>query len=247
MKLIMKRKIELIVYVFLFFLTIQQVEAQNQVSDSKSESIELLIPSLQTLIDSAKVNNGLVKYRRLEIEAKESNLKSKRKYWTRNFGIQADSRYGTFNNFATVTGDNSTVNLASNTQQFNYNVGLYLKIPVFDVINRKSQIKQAKAEYEQAKSMVKSQEDELIEIVIRYYEDLVLKQSLLELRSENIGNARVNMEMVEKEFKNGLVEITEYVRISDMTSRIAAEFMKAKSDFLISKKLLENIVGFQIN
>lgn len=128
MKLIMKRKIELIVYVFLFFLTIQQVEAQNQVSDSKSESIELLIPSLQTLIDSAKVNNGLVKYRRLEIEAKESNLKSKRKYWTRNFGIQADSRYGTFNNFATVTGDNSTVNLASMSFQIHRNQYLGLQL-----------------------------------------------------------------------------------------------------------------------
>ena len=53
--------------------------------------------------------------------------------------------------------------------------------------------------------------------------------------------------MVEKEFKNGVVEIAEYVRISDMTSRIAAEFVKAKSDFFVSKKLLENLVGFEIN
>ena len=54
------------------------------------------------------------------------------------------------------------------------------------------------------------------------------------------------MEMVEKEFKNGLIAISEYVRISDMTSRIASEFEEAKTDFLVSKKLLENITGVDI-
>jgi len=226
---------------------ISELKAQNAVSsDVNSESNKLLIPKLYILIDSALVYNGLVKYRRLEIDAKEANLESKRKYWTRNFGLQADSRYGTLDNYSSISGDNSSINLSSNTELLNYNVGLYLKIPVFDVINRKSQIKKAKAELAQAQSLVKSQEDELREMVIRYYEDLLLQQNLLEIRATNLGNARVNMEMVEKEFKNGLVEISEYVRISDMTSRISIDFEQSKSDFLVSKKLLENLVGFEI-
>ena len=115
-----------------------------------------------------------------------------------------------------------------------------------DIINRKTQIKQAKSELAQAKSLVKFQEGELKEAVIRHYEDLILKQNLLELRASNLGNARVNMEMVGKEFKNGLIEISEYVRISDMTSRIEVEFEKGKSDFLLSKRLLENLIGFEL-
>ena len=55
------------------------------------------------------------------------------------------------------------------------------------------------------------------------------------------------MEMVEKEFRNGLIPISEYVRISDMTVRIASDYEKAKSNFLVSKKLLENITGVTIN
>ena len=54
------------------------------------------------------------------------------------------------------------------------------------------------------------------------------------------------MEMVAKEFRNGAIETSEYVRISDMTSRIAVEFEKAKSAFFLSKKLLENQIGFQL-
>jgi outer membrane protein TolC len=238
-------KTTIILYTLLFQSIDLTAQKSNEV-EHKTESTKLLIPYLSQLIDSALVHSGMVSYRRLEIDAKESNLKSKRKYWTRNFGVQADTRYGTFNNFSTTSGSNSTINLASNTKQLNYNIGFYLKIPVFDVINRKSQIKQAKAELAQAAGLAKSQESELRALVIRYYEDLKLKQSILELRASNLGNARVNMEMVSKEFKNGLIIISEYVRISDMTSRIAVEFEKAKSDFFVSKKLLENIIGFEL-
>lgn len=244
----MKTIFKISIILFLVLLQIAELKAQSKIENqSKSSNTKLMIPSLKVLIDSALVNNGMVNYRRLEVDAKDCNLKSKRQYWTRNFGIQADTGYGTFNNLSTVNGDNSSVNLSSNTQQVNYNVGLYLKIPVFDVINRKSQIKQAKSELEQAKSLAKSQEDELTQAVIRNYEDLLLKENLLELRASNLGNARVNMEMIEREFRNGLIPVTEYVRISDMTSRITAEFEQAKSEFLTSKKLLENLTGIEIH
>lgn len=213
----------------------------------KEETSKFVLPSLEVFIDSALVKNGMLEYRTLEIEAKEYNLTSKRQNWTRNLGIQANSGFGTFNNISTTSGENDIVNLASNTQQFNYNVGVYLKIPVFDIINRKTQIKQAKTELEQAKSLAKFQEQELREFVIRYYEDLILKQKILLLRSSNLGNAKVNMEMVEKEFRNGLIPISEYVRISDMTARIATEFEQAKSDYSTSKGLLENLTGIEIN
>nr|WP_315224022.1 TolC family protein [uncultured Flavobacterium sp.] len=244
----MKTIFKITIILYLLFFQISELKAQSSIeNESKSSNTKLIIPSLNVLIDSAIVNNGMLNYRKLEIDSKDCNLKSKRQYWTRNFGIQANTGYGTLNNLSSISGDDSTVNTASNTQLLNYNVGLYLKIPVFDVINRKSQIKQAKSELEQAKSLAKSQEDELRQAVIRNYEELLLKQNLLELRASNLGNARVNMEMVEKEFRNGLIPISEYVRISDMTSRIAAEFEQAKSEFMVSKKLLENLTGIEIN
>jgi outer membrane protein TolC len=243
----MKTTSNIIVFFVLAIFWILGTEAQNNDSNEyKSDAVKLLIPGLSVLIDSALVHNGMVSYRRLEIEAKRSNLKSKQRNWTRNFGIQADTRYGTFDNFSSNVSGPNTTTLASTTKQLNYGIGLYLKIPVFDVLHRKSDIKQAKAELEQAESLARSQEDELRELVIRYYEDLILKQNLLEIRASNLGNARVNMEMVEKEFRNGLIAITEYVRVSDMTSRIASEYQEAKSELLVSKKLLENITGIEL-
>lgn len=243
----MKNFIEIVIIILIGLSSLLNGHSQNNTIINQSEDADkLLIPDLEVLIDSALVNNGMLNYRIDEIEVKKGNLKSKRRNWTRNFGIQADTRYGTFDNFSNNVSGANTSTLASTTTQTNYGVGLYLKIPVFDLFNRKADIKQAKAEISQAKNLVKFQEDEIKETVIRYYEDLVLSQNLFQIQAINLGDARANKEMAEKEFRNGIIPFYEYVRILDITSGIAREYEKAKSGLLLSKKLLENLTGVKI-
>ena len=244
----MKHIYKQLLVVLLISSALLNVHAQDSLYiDQGSQPYRLLIPKLEVLIDSALAHNGMLNYRKSEIEVKNANLKSKRRNWTRNFGIQADTRYGTFDNFSSNVSGPNTVTLSSTTTQMNYGVGLYLKIPVFDLFNRNSDIKQAKAELKQAESLVKFQEDEIKETVIRYYEDLILKQNLLEIQAINLGDARVNMEMAKKEFTNGQILLYEYIRISDITSGVATEYEKRKSELLVAKKLLENLTGVTIN
>ncbi len=244
----MKHISKTLVTLVILLLVNHVCNAQDTIADTNaSDTFKLLIPELHVLIDSALVNNGMLGYRKDEIEVKKANLRYKRRYWTRNFGVQADTRYGTFDNFSNNVSGPNTMTLASTTQQTNYGIGLYLKIPVFDILNRKSDIKQAKTELSQAKNLVKFQEDEIKETVIRYYENLILKQNLLEIQAINLSDAKVNMEMAKKEFTNGQIAIYEYIRISDITAGVATEFEKVKADLLIAKKVLENLTGIQIN
>ena len=83
--------------------------------------------------------------------------------------------------------------------------------------------------------------------MIKRYEELKRNEKLLTITSQNLGNAKVNMEMVEKEFRSGVISIYEYVRLSDMTARIESDYENAKSEFLLTKKLMENLVGFTLN
>ena len=221
--------------------------AQNiPAAETPAQRNGISIPPLNVLIDSAINHNAMVRYRRQTIGVREADLKSEKLDWTRNFGIQADGRYGNFNNNSITVDEGNSSLLASSTTQFNYGVGLYLKIPVFDVINRKNQVKKGKIEMEQAKSLAEAQKDEVRELVIKQYQELTLKQKLLIINSQNLGNAKVNMEMVEKEFRSGVVSIYEYVRLSDLTARIETDYENSKSDFLLAKKLMENLVGFSI-
>jgi outer membrane protein TolC len=216
----------------------------KKLPDSLLNKKEIEFPTLAAVIDSALKHNAAVRYRNLEIEVRAYNLTIQRNVWLRNLGVQADSRYGTIDAFST-NANGVTSNFANTTsKQLNYAAGVYLKIPIFDIVNRKTQIKQAKAELEEAKSQAASQEDDIRQLVIKQYEDLLMRQKLLIIKSQNQGSATVNMEMVEKEFRNGVIPITEYVRLSDMTSRIQADYEIAKSEFLLSKKLLEDIAGF---
>jgi outer membrane protein TolC len=243
----MKNFNEIVIVIIIVFSSVFTVYSQNNSLGNQTESSDqLLIPDIEILIDSALVNSGMLNYRIDQIEVKKGNLKSKSRNWTRNFGLQADTRFGTFDNFSNNVSGSNTSTLASTTTQTNYGVGLYLKIPVFDLLHRKSDIKQAKAELSQAKNLVKFQEDEIKETVIRYYEDLILSQNLFQIQAINLGDSRANKEMAEKEFRNGIIPFYEYVRILDITSGISTEYEKAKSRLLLSKKLLENLTGVKI-
>ena len=162
-------------------------------------------------------------------------------------GFQGEARYGTFNNFSTIETGQSTGILASNTSQVNYAAGVYVKFPLFDIVNRKNQISQAKVELEQARSMAEAQQVELRQMVIRLYQEVLMKQRVLQIRSESFGTARVNMDMVENQFRNGVIAVAEYVRISDIVSRTSSDYEVARAEFTAAKAILEDIAGFSFS
>lgn len=222
----------------------QTVESRERLAGN--DNIEL--PPLSAMIDSAINHNALIKVHNSDINAKESNLKSQSNFWIKNMGVQADSRYGTFNNFSTNTAEGQVPSIiATNTSQFNYGVGVYLKFPIYDLVNRKNQVNQAKAELDMASNLAEAQRDELRQAVIIQYNDVILKQRLLSIASQNLGNSRINMDMLEKEFQNGAITVSEYVRISDLASRTETEYEQARMNYITAFMVLEEIVGFKLN
>jgi outer membrane protein TolC len=203
-----------------------------------------LFPPMNVLIDSAIKHNALVRFRQQEISAKQYNLKSQQSSWSRNVGLQADTRYGTFDNFSTNTseGQNPSI-LSTSTSQFNYGVGAYVKVPLYDLFNHKNQVNQAKAELGQAQSMAEAQRDEVTQMVIRQYNDLMLKQRLLRIKSQNLESSKINMEMGERQFRTGVINIEEYVRITDIASKAESDYEGARTDFITAYMLLEELTG----
>lgn len=240
----MKSKIFGFLFSLLCLLSTQFAIAQNENVGSLNEENNVLIPPLQVVIDSVLKHHAMLKFRNQSIGVKEATLNSEKIYWTRNFGIQAETKYGNLNSFSTDSDGSISSTALITTEQVNYSVGFYLKFPIFDVLNRKNQLKLAKLEVEEAKSMAQFQEDEIRQTVIKLYHNLILKQKLLKIKSESLGSGKVNMQMAEKEFRNGSIELTEYARISGITSNLESDFELAKSEFLIAKSILEDMAGF---
>ena len=219
-----------------FFLSAQETAGL----DSLAPQFSFSLPPLNALIDSATKYYPMIKLGNQAVEAKRSNLKSQRISWVKNFGIQSDIRYGTFDIFTTTTaeGQNPSMNATKNSQ-VNYGIGAFLKIPIYEIANRKNQIDQAKSELEQAESMADARQSDLRQLVIKQYNEVLLKQKLLNIQSKKLSNAKINMDMVETKFRNGLIPVDEYVRILDMATGAEANYESAKSELTISFMILQ--------
>lgn len=232
--------------VFIFRLT--SIAQNNTGANYLDDHIESKLPTLGTLIDSALARNPYVKFRDLQIIVNKYKQKSDQAVWLRNIGVQTDVRYGTFDNFSTNTAEGQNPSLfATRSNQLNYGVGAYIKLPLFDIVNRKYQTSIASAEVDQADKMAEFQRDEVRQLVIRQYNDVILKQRLLKIKSKYYATSKINMEMVEKEFQTGVISIGEYSRISEIVTRTESDFENARIDFVTSYMILEEIVGIKFN
>lgn len=238
----------LITVIALFFTQFSGIAQENKGFDLLKDNIESLLPPLEKIIDTAIARNPYIKFRDLQIVVNEHKLKADRLDWTRDVGFQTDVRYGTFDNFATnvVEGQNPALSSTRNTQT-NYGIGGYIRIPFYDFLNRRNQIKLSKAEVEQAQNYSQVQRNELRQLVVKQYNELIVKHRLLKIKSKYAETARINMEMAEKQFLNGVVSIAEYSNITEIVARSEADYETSKMDFRTAFMILEEIVGIKFN
>ena len=216
--------------------------------DPLKDDISSILPPLSVLLDSAIANNHFVQFRNLQIIINNCKLKTSRVDWTRNIGLQINVGYGNFYNYSTNSSSGVVPpDVASNRSESKYNGVVYLNMPFSTLVDRKNQIKLAKTEIEQAQQMAGQQRFETRQLVINQYNDLILKQRLLRIKSKYFETARINMQMVEKEFANGITPITEYSRISQIFSYAESDYESSQTDFVTAYMILEEIVGMKFH
>lgn len=243
-----KLSITLLPILLFCFLSIKNIAQEKSEFDLNQPDLTQFLPPLNSLIDSAIKNSPSVRFRDLQIIVNECKEKTERNYWTRNLGFQAYLNNGTYNNFSTNTteGQSSEI-VATKSNQLYHLMGLYIRFPIQDMLNRKNQIRMANAEIDQAISQAEQQRTEITQIVIKQYNELVLKYRLLKVKMNYYSSCRTNLEMAEKEFKNGIIDLSEYSRLSGISIQSEADFEIVRSEFITSYMILEEIVGFKFN
>ncbi len=216
--------------------------------DPFRDDISDRLPKLSVLIDSALTNHPAVRYSDLQIAVNKGNLRTSRSQWTQNFGLQANYGYGTFDYLYNSTAGGQTPPTYTLSQSLSqYGVGAYLRFPISDMVNHHNLVKTAKAGVTQAEALAESQRMEIREQVIRQYNDLVMKQRLLRIKSKYLETARINTQMAEKGFTSGNVTIDDYSQVSEIEARTESDFETTRMDFLTSYMMLEEITGMTFN
>ena len=223
--------------------------AQSEKSfDQLKDDISDRLPPLSVLIDSAIIHSANVKFKDQQLIIDECKLKAKRIEWSRNLGVQANSGYGNLYNYSsTSTGSIDPIPTTSSRSQVQYSASVYVSLPLNLFLDRKNQIKIIATELEQAKSSAVAQRDEVRQQVIINYNSLILKQRIFKIKVKNLETVKINMQMVEKQFLNGVIPLTEYTQMLGNVAGLETDFESARMDFLTAYMILEEIVGIKFN
>jgi len=231
-----------------FFITesgnAQQIRKFNPLTDD----IAQLLPPMSALLDSAYAHDPGLKFTQLQYDIDKGNLHTNKAQWTQDLGLQANAGYGTFDYlYNNSVGGSTQQTTTLNQSVTQYGVGGFLRLPLYDLVNRRNQIKIAKAVMQQAETLSDTRKNELRELVIRQYNDMVVKQRVLKIKSNYLETSRINTQMAEKGFVKGTVSVDDYSRVSEIGSRTETDFETAKMDFINSYMIMEVITGTKFN
>lgn len=221
---------------------------QQRKFDPLRDDITQLLPPLSALLDSAFIHDPGLKFSELQSIIDKGNLRTFQTQWTQDLGVQANAGYGTFdylynNNVGGST--QQTTTLKQNESQ--YGVGGFFRLPLSDLVNRKNQIRIAKAMIQQAQTLSETRKNEIRELVIKQYNDMVVKQRVLKIKSKYLETSRINTQMAEKGFVKGAISVDDYSRVSEIGSRTETDFETARMDFINSYMIMEVMTGLKFN
>lgn len=223
------------------------VRAQDysQLSDAVAQypDITKLLPPLRVLLDSAEMNSPMLKFYDADIIISNLKVKIEKRDWMRHMGFEAGIRYGLLDNvvFSSYFGQNMN-NFNSETR---YNIGLFVKIPIFSLAD-KSGVKIGRYEVEKSKQLHERTLNELRQLVIVQYNNLIKSHRSLIVRYEHVATYEVQMLRAEQDFINGIIPIAEYARLNDMLTTAKLNLEDNKIEFITAFQLLKEIVGMQL-
>lgn len=240
-------KINIFVGVFYFFVSNTNLYAQSTVKEQVINpiltDISEILPPLEVLFDSAYETVASYKAKSYNVTYQSTQITTVQRSWLKYLGLEAYYNYGTadYNSFLNNVGSNSTQVTSR------YTLGAAVKLPVFDIINRKNSIKAEKIRYEFFVNEAETEKQLVRKSVIESYYALILKQKLFKIASENYIEGKMQAEMAEKQFTNGEIPIYEFSRIKSIKNSSQMQYETLKSEFTLAYLLLQEITGIKFN
>jgi outer membrane protein TolC len=229
------------VAVFLFFMVgTLKVNAQLVSLDSLLDKVLATDEILPKLIDSAIRYSPQLRLYQNKVEYSNATLKTSKNLIFNGLQLLSSYSYGT-NISALNTGDLTT------QQTSFYNVGVGLRLPVADILNRKniisatqSQLNMATAEKDNTIFLIKQD-------VIRLYQQFKLARRLIAAASQNKQISEINYNIAEKQFLQGQITVEQLAKVSEVYTKSIVEFETSTNSFQTVYMQLEAYAGVNLS
>lgn len=229
----------------LLFFLYQLAAAQEMPTGEKSANSEaIILPPLAELVDLALENSPIIKAQKLIIEQKILGTELEKKLIMRALTLNTQYSYG--NNSASVNNQIIGTPYTTSTAANFYSGGLFLNLSLFQVAARKESIQHARLFYEiELENMELLKRNTRIEIT-NLYSDCLLKAKIVEMRREALSLSSINLEYIEKAFKENNAEIQSYSDVMEVHIKMKVAYEQAATEYFQSIAILEEKVGIKI-
>lgn len=218
-------------------LTILNASATGQSDSTQSTAgsdLSMYLPPLQLLIDSAVANSPRLAHYDAIVESYEYNLSATRNRWTDQIMVGGSYNYG-------------NQGQAANTLFLGNQLTVGVSIPLGTIINRRNNIRIAKAQLEAEEMTYQSALLEVQEEVIETYNDLLLFQRLIGIQAEAMQSAQLAMEMAEERFRRGELTMDQLGTYIELQAKYKTSYETMRTEFSNTYYKLERIVGIPLS
>lgn len=206
------------------------------------------LPSIDSLIRIAKENSPRLKYFDADAKYWEGKVKVTGRSWLNSIYLDATYGYGVFDNLNNqqIAGDPLASQVLFTLEQSRYNLGVSMKMPLHAIFNRGIEVKTAKAEAERSKYEKEFAVRELEMLVTQRFHEVVRAHRMLLVSSSIVESYKLQALNADKNFTNGVIDITEYTRLQQMLNESLKTLEFQKSEYEMALSILEGIVGIKI-
>ena len=219
----------------------------SQVSNSVIPDSVLFIPTLGEAINMAMNYSPLLRSVDIETTIREFQLKSTRKEWLDNMGLESYYKYGSIDNVNIQNVGSLDQISTAQTTDTRFSVGVYLKMSFFSFLTQRTNTKIALQNIEQSKVQKEFVKQEIRKVVIKQYGEYLYNKELIGIKNKAFQSNQVQVRKANIDYENGNLSIYEITKVMEASTKAESEFLMAKSNFKISYLLLLELIGMQPN
>lgn len=234
----------------LLIASVSMAQSLNEFVEKGFEKNDIVrrLPSIDSLIQVAKENSPRLKYFDADAKYWEGRVKVTGRSWLNSIYLDASYGYGVFDNLNNeqIAGDPLASQVLFTLEQSRYNLGVSMKMPLHAIFNRGIEVKTAKAEVERAKYEKEFAIRELEMLVTQQFHEVVRAHRMLLVSSSVVESYKLQALNADKNFTNGIIDITEYTRLQQMLNQSLKTLEFQRSEYEMALSALEGIVGIKI-
>lgn len=239
-------------FILLVFALLSNATAAQQVkADADPDSVvitinKMIIPTLDVCTEAALANSPLLKATDQQVEALLQDIKIKKSSWLDYVQIDANSRYGLFNQLTVnqnTSGGLPDVAVQSNKEQFNYFAGITIKMPLSYFTNNTREQKKIRFSIKEAELKKEELKNEILKLVVTEYFKLKNVYELLEFQQDNLQTTQLDYLKARADLQAGLLSTTEFASISTTYTKAVEAFSKTKNEYYTQFYILNILTG----